>query len=106
MEGLKGDLLDDVSIERKGPVVHVQFAVARDHLRRQIESDPEGRAARQAIPSIHRVKATVRRLTGITPGSRAVGVLRTRERPCNLYADRPVSSTAAATKDLKAAGRG
>jgi len=92
-EGLKGDLLDDVRIEQNGPVVHVQFAVARRHLRQKMDGRQNSEAARESIPSIHRVKVTVRRLTGITPDLRKIRVLRQRKTDCNLRADWPVFST-------------
>jgi hypothetical protein len=94
MGGLTGDLLDEVSIERNGPVVHVEFGVAREHLRRTMQMTHEERTAHRVKPSIRQSKQTTRRLGGILPSDPTLGTLHRTEKSCNLCADRAVSSIA------------
>lgn len=63
----RGRFIDDVRIEQDGPIVHVQFALEREHLRSKMQ---EARAARPSKSSIRRAKEATRRLLGITaPGA-------------------------------------
>jgi len=97
VDGLAGDLLDEVSIERDGPIVHVQFALDRTRLRQTMQDRKEGRAARRSESSIRRAIGPIHRLAGITRRSPALGPLHSAMRTCNLCADRPVSRTAGGT---------
>ena len=85
--GLKGDLLDEVTIERDGPIVHARFAVDRKQLRRVMGEGEEQRAARRSKSSIRRSKGTVRRLAGITCPVPALNAVPDWGRACNLCAD-------------------
>lgn len=93
MDGLAGDLLDGISIDRNGPVVHVQFGVARERLRQTVQKTREGHTAHRAKPLIRQSKQTIRRLGGILGSAPALGTVHKVERACNLCADRPVSHT-------------
>lgn len=94
-DGLMGDLLEGVSIERNGPVVHVEFGVPREKLQK-MQMTPGPRTARRGEASIHRSKRTVRRLAGILPPVPALSRLHSENTGCNLCAHRPVSH---ATRD-------
>lgn len=85
-DGLVGDLLEDVSIERNGPVVHVEFGVPREKLQKMQMTRGE-RTARRGEASIHRSKRTIRRLAGILPVVPALGRLHRKKTNCNLCAD-------------------
>ncbi len=89
-DGLMGDLLEGVSIERNGPVVHVEFGVPRETLR-EMQGTRGPRTARRGEASIHRSKRTVRRLAGILPVVPALSRLHSENTGCNLCAHRPVS---------------
>ncbi len=94
MGGLKGDLIDGVSIERNGPVVHVEFGVARKQLRRTMQMTREECTAHRVKPSIRQSKQAIRRLGGILGSVPTLGTVHQVKPPCNLCADRPVSHTA------------
>ena len=66
VHGLTEDLLDEVAVERDGPVVHVQFAVGREHLQETIERTRGERTTRRSKSSVHRSKGTIRRSASIT----------------------------------------
>ncbi|PSQ86549.1 MAG: hypothetical protein BRD42_04560 [Bacteroidetes bacterium QS_3_64_15] len=97
IEGVTGDLLNEVTIERDGPVVHVQCAVDRARVRKAVETRTEGRAAHRSKSSIRRAKGTVRRRAGITRAAPALRPLHVSTETCNLCADRPVSRIARGT---------
>ena len=97
IEGVTGDLLNEVTIERDGPVVHVQCAVDRAQVRKAVETRTEGRAAHRSKSSVRRAKGTVRRLPGITRVALALRPLHVSTETCNLCADRPVSRIARET---------
>ena len=97
IDGLTGDLLDEVTIEQDGPIVHVQFAVGREQLQKTMERTRRERAARRSKSSIRRLKGTVRRMAGITRPAPALGALRVSTGTCNPCADRPVSRIARET---------
>jgi hypothetical protein len=52
-EGLRG-LLDDVSIDRDGSIVHAQFAVGREQFRQTVRARRDVPAARRSVASIRR----------------------------------------------------
>jgi hypothetical protein len=93
-DGLAGSLLDGVSIERDGPVVHVQFGVERDQLRRTMQRTRTERTAHRAKSPIRRSKQTIRRSTGILGEEPALNAAHTIKTACNLCAGRPVGSIA------------
>ncbi len=93
IDGLAKDLLEDVSIERDGPVVHVRFAVGREQFRQTMQATRGERAAHRSKSSIRPSKEATRRLTGITRADPTLKGPRVSERPCNLHANRPVSPT-------------
>ena len=70
-EGLNR-LLDDVTIDRDGSVVHAQFAVDRGQLQRMMQEGRSKRAARGANSSTHRAKVTTRRPAGIMRAAAAL----------------------------------
>ncbi len=106
VHGLMEDLLDEVTIERDGPIVHVQFAVGREHLQKTMERTREERAAHRSKSSVRQAKGATRRLDRITRTVPALGSLRVTMRACNLCADRPVSHTAGRGHEHSSAGRG
>jgi hypothetical protein len=71
--GVTGDLLDEVTIEQDGPIVHVQFAVGREQLQKTMERTRRERAARRSKSSIRRLKGTIRRMASITRTASALG---------------------------------
>jgi len=91
---IAGDLLDEVKIERDGPIVHVQFALDRRRLRQTMKAGTTERAAYRSASAIRRSKGTLRRLTGIMHPRPALRSSRALMRACNLCADQPVSRTA------------
>jgi hypothetical protein len=105
VDGVTGDLLDEVTIEQDGPIVHVQFAVSRDQLQKTMGRTRGERAAHRSKSSIRQAKGATRRLTGITRTVPALGGVRVMMRGCNLCADRPVSLTGRGPEHLSA-GRG
>lgn len=60
VDGLRA-LIDDVSIERDGPIVHVQFSVGREQFRRTLQADGDAPTARRSVASTRRANGTVRR---------------------------------------------
>jgi len=106
VDGLTGDLLDEVTIERDGPIVHVQFAVGRDQLHETMKRTRGARAAHRSKSSIRQGKGATRRLTGITRTVPALGGLRVAMGACNLCVDRPVPYTAGRGHEHSSAGRG
>jgi len=90
VDGLAGDLLDEVTIERDGPIVHVQFALDRKRLRREMQDGTEERAARRSKSSFRPPNGATRRLVGITRPTPAFSPPHAAKRACNLCADRPV----------------
>lgn len=93
IDGITGDLLDEVTIERDGPIVHAQFAVDRAQIRKAVQTAKEEHAARRSKLSIRRSNETIRRLASITRPAPALGTLRVSRGLCNLCANRPVSLT-------------
>ncbi|WP_263787923.1 hypothetical protein [Salinibacter grassmerensis] len=59
-DDLRG-LLDDVSIDRDGPIVHAQFAVGREQFRRTVQAGREAPTARRSVASIRRANRAIRR---------------------------------------------
>ncbi|PSQ84002.1 MAG: hypothetical protein BRD30_12255 [Bacteroidetes bacterium QH_2_63_10] len=106
VDGLTGDLLDEVTIERDGPIVHVQFAVGRDQLQETMRRTRGARAAHRLKSSTRQAKGATRRLTGITRTVPALGGLRVAMGACNLCVDRPVPYTAGRGHEHSSAGRG
>ena len=92
-DGRMSDLLEGVSIDRNGPVVHVEFGVPREQLRKTMKMTREQRTARWGEASIHRSKRTIRRLAGILPVAPALGRLHREKTNCNLCAGRAVPYT-------------
>ncbi|PSQ89696.1 MAG: hypothetical protein BRD30_05470 [Bacteroidetes bacterium QH_2_63_10] len=72
-EEVTGGLLDEVTIHRDGPIVHVQFAVDRAQVRKAVQAGTEKRAARRSKSSIRRANRTVRRSASITRTTSALG---------------------------------
>ena len=97
IDGLTGDLLDEVTIERDGPIVHATLAVDRAQIRKAVQAGTEKRAARRSKSSIRRAKGTIRRLPGITRAAPALRPLHVSAETRNLCADRPVSRIARGT---------
>ena len=91
---LAGNLLDGVSIERDGPVVHVQFGVGREQLRQTMQKTGTERTAHRAKSPIRRSKQTIRRSAGILGEGPALNAAHTMRTACNLCAGRPVGSIA------------
>ncbi|MEF8865892.1 MAG: hypothetical protein V5A20_09035 [Salinibacter sp.] len=54
-------LLDDVSIDRDGPVVHAQFVVGREQFRQTIRAHRDAPPARGAVASIRRANRAIHR---------------------------------------------
>jgi len=105
-DGLAGSLLDGVSIDRDGPVVHVQFGVDRDQLRQTMQRTRTERTAHRAKSSIRRSKQTIRRSAGILGEEPALNVPHTIKTACNLCAGRPVGSSARMGSRLPVGARG
>ncbi len=59
------DLLDEVSIERDGPIVHVQFSLDRDQIQKEMRAARSEPMARPADSSIHPIVSSIRRTDGI-----------------------------------------
>ena len=97
IDGLTGDLLDEVTIERDGPIVHATLAVDRAQVRKAVQAGTEKRAARRSKSSIRRAKGTIRRLPGITRAAPALRPLHVSTETRHLCADRPVSRIARGT---------
>jgi hypothetical protein len=91
-DGLRG-LLDDVSVDRDGPIVKATFSVDRARIRRSMEGAEEARTAHRSEPSIRRSNRTTRRWGSITHGSSGLKVVSARVRGCNLCADGAVFSS-------------
>lgn len=70
------DLLDGVSIEREGPVVHVQFSLARDHLRRAARATRVRHPTDRREPSIRRANPPTHRMTDISRPDWTLNVVR------------------------------
>ena len=84
--GLRG-LLDDVSVDRDGPIVKATFSVDRARIRRSMEDPDEARTARRPEPSIRRSNQTTRRWGGITHGRSGLKTIDAPRKGCNLSAD-------------------
>jgi hypothetical protein len=91
-DGLMGDLLEGASIDRNGPVVHVELGVPREQLRKTMQMTRGQRAVRRAESSIHRSKQTIRRSAGILQDVSVLEGLPGEQTPPTLRAGRPVSS--------------
>jgi hypothetical protein len=89
--GLRG-LLDDVSVDRDGPIVKATFSVDRTRIRRSMEDPEDARTARRPEPSTRRSNRTIRRWGGITHGPAELEAVSVLENGCNLCADGPVFS--------------
>ena len=59
------DLLDEIEIERNGTIVHVHFALDRDLLREEANSEPRATAVRRADSSTRQPTVTIRRFCSI-----------------------------------------
>jgi len=60
------DLLDEIQIERDGAIVHIQFAIDRKQIRKEMRAASQDRAIHQAKPATHQFMIATRRLDGIT----------------------------------------
>lgn len=69
------DLLDGVSIDRKGPVVHVEFSLDRSHIREAAHSAHRAPAAHRFEGSTRRATPPIRRMTGISGGDLPLKIL-------------------------------
>ena len=59
-DGLRG-VLNDVTIDRDGPIVHAQFAVGREQFRQTVQAGRGAPAARRSVASIRRADRAIRR---------------------------------------------
>lgn len=59
-DGLRA-LLDDVSVDRDGSIVHAQFAVGREQFRQTIQAGRDASATRWSVASIRRANRAIRR---------------------------------------------
>ena len=60
------DLLDEIQIERDGAIVHIQFAIDRKEIRKEMRTASQDRAIHQAKPATRQLMIATRRLDGIT----------------------------------------
>jgi hypothetical protein len=58
------DLLDEIEIERRGAIVHIQFTLDRALIRKDFEEEQRS-ATRRVDPSIHQPTGTTHRFPGI-----------------------------------------
>lgn len=100
------DLLDEVNVERKGPIVHVRFAIDRGQLKEATQTARFRRSTRRSESATRLSKATIRRLGGITAVRPALSPLQIGDMPCNLFVDRPVHCTAASSEEGRASASG
>lgn len=88
------DLLDEIDIERSGPIVRVTFSIGREHLDQFRETALDRSCTRQANTAARREDATVRRLTGINRDALSFGFAERSKTKCNLLVDGPVLCSA------------
>lgn len=84
------DLLDEIDVERNGPIVHVTFSIGREHLGDDGDATARGRGSRETIVATHRAHATVRRMGGILASQVAFQLMKTLMTECNVTLDGPV----------------
>jgi len=58
------DLLDEIEIDRRGPIVHIHFALDREQLRKQAETKRRA-AVRRGDPSTRQPTLAIRRISSI-----------------------------------------
>ena len=63
------DLLDEIEIERNGSIVHVQFSLDRERLRKSVEGERRVTATRPVDLSTQLLTSTTRRSRSINPSS-------------------------------------
>lgn len=66
LEDRHRDLLDELDIEQKGPVLRVRFAVDREHVRRATQTARRRHSAHRSEASIRRATLAIRRTMGIS----------------------------------------
>ncbi len=59
------DLLDEIEIQRNGAIVHIQFSLDRERLRKNVEEERRAMVIRPVDPSIRPLMSSTRRLAGI-----------------------------------------
>lgn len=78
------DLLDGITIERSGPIVHVQFALDEAQIREQMTTALRGRGIRRASTAIRHSTSATRRIGSITQLTPPLQSVRMRRSATNL----------------------